>query len=140
MTDNIVSLKTARDERKLIWVCNCGCTNFTAFSDGHLECSTCEAEACGYEENWRERLPDAPDEPEPVGADNFKRVFELDGANGFLRRHAKSDDIAFVAIAHLDGSVSTFNAEPYDTPDRRAWFSRTFLRAARVLNPKRGEL
>lgn len=136
---NVVSLAAAKQERALIWACNCGCTVHRVYADGRIECGSCEEIANGFEGEWRERLPPAPEDPRPLDADNFKAVFGLDGSEAFLRRHIKDDDLQFVVLGYDDGSLSTWRDEDFDTPDRIAWAGRILRKARKLLfsGPKR---
>lgn len=105
--DNVVSFPPAEDKR-LLWVCLCGCTTFRLFSDGHAECASCEDIANGEPDGWRERLPRVPADPELASVDSFA-VKNIDDADVFLKRQARSPaDIAAVVVLHSTAQISSW--------------------------------
>jgi hypothetical protein len=112
----VVGFKRPADESRLVWVCNCGCTTFRLFADGHAECAGCETTANGEPEDWRERLPATPAEPLQVEPDGFA-VKDIGDADVFLKRQAKdAGRIASVVILHDDALISSWQRSDAD-PD-----------------------
>lgn len=124
MTD-VVDLKAAREAKRLIWVCNCGCTVHRAYAEGYIACADCETVGVGAPGEWRARLPEPPEAPRAVSDDCFQ-VISLDSAATFLKRRLAqpTDDIVFVALAHRDGFVSTYSEGPRKEGKQASWTRR----------------
>jgi hypothetical protein len=133
---NVVSLSKAKDERRLIWICVCGCTTHHAFADGAIECASCGTTACCYGGEWRERLPAEPEEPEQIGKENFK-VVNIGDSENFMRRHTKDPDVRMIIIGQDDGALSCWSTDIGGTPEREAWIDRMFARARKQITPSR---
>lgn len=127
------------DDRTLLWVCNCGSTTHHHHANGAVECASCRNIASDLTGEWRERLPDAPDEASPLSSANFK-VLDLGNAEAFLRRQLKSDPERARCIVRIDddGGASTW-ADEIDTPEREAWLLRRLSEAFRRITQRRDD-
>lgn len=126
---SVVDLNRERRDRRLIWVCACGCTSFYLAADGGAFCQSCGCDVTdGPAQQWRAKLPPAP-EPEAaeeLGGDTFK-VTNLDSAETWFKRRLREDTktVLGAAAIYTDGSLSSF-AMPdlWDTPERIEWTER----------------
>lgn len=133
----VVDLTAARDERRLLLVCDCGSTTWNLFAGGTLECANCEEES-PEQSVWHERLPPVPkpDEAVPSTEGDF-RVLSLDTSEVWLKRKlAEWKDIVFAMVAFKDGSVSTF-AKDLEGENRRSWVRRRLVEAGRLTGVKK---
>lgn len=109
----IIDLGKERLERKLIWVCRCGCTVFRCHEDGGIECPECERITDQYTGEWRIRLPVAPEKPRPTDGKCFK-VISIDTAVHWLKRMAPlvaEKEVAMGLILFADGSSNRWLTE-----------------------------
>lgn len=123
-------------DRRLIWVCNCGCTVHRAYADGEIRCADCDTAATADFGEWRQRLPDAPESPKEVGPENFK-VVTLDSAETFLKRRLLEGcgGISVVIVVHADGGMATY-AEEHFRDERAEWLHEQLAIAeARLTKP-----
>ena len=81
---DIVTLPT-REAENIVWRCNCGCISFELRPDGDAVCVQCEHPVSGMDGAWRQKLPDQPAKPEPVGAGDVT-VTDLNSSGAALRR------------------------------------------------------
>lgn len=125
---DIVDLKTERDGRRLIVVCSCGCTTHHHYVDGSIACAACALVMGVATAEWRECMPDPPEEVKPVG-DSFK-IIPITTAKDSLLRWAKSPDVdrikALVLMMEDGGVTTSLIGAPLETEEQRQWLGQRF--------------
>lgn len=134
---DLVDLTKRREEDRLIWVCVCGCTVHRLYADGSVRCADCDFPAHGAPDNWRLRLPPAPETPVELDEKNF-RVIELDSAETFLKRRLRepTDGIAAIVVVYEDGGLATYGAKTRTDAGASTWVREQLQIAADRLSPK----
>lgn len=136
MTD-VIDLSKAREEKRLIWTCSCGCTTHYHYADGGVACGSCDTPANGNSGEWRLRIPDPPSDPADLDASNFK-VTSIATADVFLRRQIKlaaERGVAAAVVAYDDGALSTW-APDIEGDERKAWVRRKLAEASARIAPE----
>jgi len=127
-----------KDERKLILVCPCGCTNFHLHADGHVECTNCENLTPNPDNAWHERVPAPPavGEAVPSNEHDFK-IIDLDTAPIYVRRKADLiNGAAAIVIIGRNSDLSTWVWSGVETPEQREWLERRMAEAATLVRVK----
>jgi len=127
MTDNVVDLHV-REERRRVFVCDCGCSSFALIEGGSAECQVC-AESFDHGGAWGDY--DAPSHtgPEPY--------VDITGNNSveFARRRmatlAQSEDTELLIVARSCGTVHAWSTAM--TEDQLNWVNERAQEGVAVL-------
>lgn len=91
---------------QLVWVCACGCSTLTAYSDGRFECAACEKEHDTLGAGWRD-VGKCAFEGEPFN--DVRGNGSVDFARRRVAQIAAADDVSMLAIARSNGTVHTWS-------------------------------
>jgi hypothetical protein len=88
---------------RLIWVCDCGCSTFSLFSDGVAECSLCAAPVTGAAEGWQEATEEAGKRDEPIArTSDHQGNGSAEFAKALIRKTAADPDLKLCITATGD--------------------------------------
>lgn len=97
------------DKPELVWTCaHCGCMTFVLYNTEVTECAGClHRDVDGMPYNWRQKLPETPEEPKLISSDNTTvKVQDTDLVfRGLKKQLDTSDDLASVLIIRKDGGM-----------------------------------
>lgn len=113
--------KAKEPEKRILWVCNCGCNTFHNLESGDIECANCGTVQNNIGGGWRTPLPPATN-VEPSDENEIKT---LDGViEDFGRRHIEAkvsdDTISGIFLVHRTGAVQTWT-QFIETTEQRDW-------------------
>lgn len=136
MTDNVMPFPVP-NRRRVIWICNCGCTTFYALAAGVIECARCETMQVGERGEWRSALPSLP--PQIVEATPGCTNVVAMRSNEDVLQHTASlasvDETAFLIVAQRNGAIHTWDSG--DLNDGRiAWIKRKAQQAVDLIISK----
>jgi len=126
MSNNVVDFP-ARIDPALILRCPCGCLTHYLRADGAVECASCNVPVDHSPNDWRRRLPEAPQIPADVEGGDF---IDRDLADESLaqRRVLRSAQDAMgagvltaVIVVTADGTVRMWH-DDLSGSARQAWF------------------
>lgn len=132
MMADIHQLRPKAAAEPMIWVCDCGYSTFSLYSDGSAKCAACSAPHEGRGAGWLDRAAECRTQ---IAEGEVVAEVGGNGEDDLIRRRiaqqAAADGVALIVIGFEDGRLSAWSsAEP---PEQFAWANDRLMRAAGLI-------
>jgi hypothetical protein len=110
--DNVVNFTKAKEERRLVWACSCGCVSFKLFADDEVECVNCGSTVLINGE-WRKALPQNTGNAKELTGRNFELTGVIDVRDWLRKVISKTNEreVAAAILFFKDGNTSSWFPE-----------------------------